>query len=118
MGPWKLCQLLKYSLRPKMNLKKYKMMKDAQERWVLLPDCGIILYYLFDFHNSDSSNTEDADRINRKGDEKKQKGLPNESLSSNDSQNTACSKKNNEESEREMTTGDLNQKESSLCTGK
>ena len=73
---------------------------------------------LFDFHNSDSSNTEDADRINKKGDEKKQKGLPNELLSSADSQNMACNKRNKEDSEREMGTGDLHHKESSLCTGR
>ena len=89
---------------------------DAHERRVLLPDCGIIFF--FDFPNSDSSNTEDADRINREGDEKKQKGLPNEAVPSTDSQNTSCNKKNKEDSEREMTTGDLHHKESSLCTGK
>ena len=78
----------------------------------------IVEYFFFDFPNSDSSNTEDADRINREGDEKKQKGLPNEAVPSTDSQNTSCNKKNKEDSEREMTTGDLHHKESSLCTGK
>lgn len=72
----------------------------------------------FYFNNSDPRNTEDANRINRKGDENKQKGLPSESLSSTDSQKTASSKKNKDDSEREMGTRDLHHKETSTCSGR
>ena len=73
---------------------------------------------IFNFNNSDLSNTEDVNRNNRKGDEKKQKGLSNESLSSTDHPNTASSQKNKEDSGREIGTGDLHHNETSLCTGR
>jgi len=63
------------------------------------------------FNNSDFSSTEDANNINRQGDEKKQKSLPSESLSSTDSQKMASSQKNKEDSERGIGTGDVNHKE-------
>ena len=96
-----------------------RILKKGGFSFQIVSDNIIIkLLLLFDFNNSDSSNTEDADRINRKGDEKKQKGLPSESLSSTDSQNTASSEKNTDDSGREMGTGDLHHKETSLCTGR
>ncbi|XP_078347147.1 uncharacterized protein LOC144632387 isoform X2 [Oculina patagonica] len=61
------------------------------------------------------SSREDISKTKTKRDEKKQKGLPSETLSSTNDEKTACSKKTKVDNGKEMETRDLHDKETSSC---